>query len=370
MKKYAILFLILSLLFALCACGANAPAADSGGQDAPAAGSEASATDSGIETAPESDFVPAEISVEIETLSEDAAQIAHIIAKEADGSVRWTYDTEKVYVGQVETLQFIGIGPGGLWFLAGGSLRCLSLDEGTEGTLLWQNDDFGGQGACWCWDDRERLYLCGYFGPSLMVVAADGSTVARYESLEGDDTFYWPYGISWIDEKRVQIDYDSNMGYRIVDAADGSVSAMSDGSEGGEAEPRVPDTRHGVGQMLKGTWGNDPVSPDFTIVLGEGEFFAHRTDGNAQTYYYTGTWYLGDWNAEDDWLLLPLDRASDDPAMGGLMTLGDYQISFETVEGELQMSLQQVNNGDSICSMVYDSYSMRLYKISEDSAMG
>ena len=141
----------------------------------------------------------------IENDNENLKEKAVISGLNLEGGTVWTYETKEDPIGQVDGLQEIDIFDGKYVFVAFGDVICLDVATGKE---LWVNHDFKGHGISWDTNDaKDKLYLCGYFGPSLFVMDLDGNTINRITS--NDDENYWAYEIKYVDENRVDVTYES-----------------------------------------------------------------------------------------------------------------------------------------------------------------
>lgn len=67
----------------------------------------------------------------------------------------------------------------------------ISALDAVSGETMWTNDDFGGYPSAWDFDDAGNLYVCGYYGPDLMVIDKYGNTVVREDDIS-DGTCCWP----------------------------------------------------------------------------------------------------------------------------------------------------------------------------------
>ena len=386
MKKIISLILVFILAFAFCACGdpktdpqpaapqpdpaatepvpavpEAAPAAPAANDPAPAAAPEPSAPE-----APAADDGKhlADILFETVDFPEKASWKAIITGVSEDGSPRWTYETETVYVSELDNIQEIGFAECGYLFIVSGTVFCLGTDEENEGKILWQNDEFGGASAAWDFDDEGNLYICGYYGPDIMIIGPDGETVLPATNYSYSEDFYWPCYIDARDDgSEITIGYDSNGEFYYVDPEYGDVIGMS-----------CLNTIFGPGMFMVGTWGNDPVDPDFTIVFeGSGYYFATREDPKYGTCTYTGTWNLlyedDDHFKDADVLILPVSSC-DDPKLEHLDELGEYRVSIGTDTEDFTLELYQLNEGDSLFYTIYDDVCPTLFKLSDDSAMG
>ena len=140
-----------------------------------------------------------------ESSSDNLMEKAVISGLNMDGGTVWTYETKEDSIGQVDGLQEVDLFDGKYVFVAFGDVICLDVATGKE---LWVNHDFKGHGISWDTNDsRDRLYLCGYFGPSLFVMDLDGNTINRINSKSDEN--YWSYEVKYVDENRVDVTFES-----------------------------------------------------------------------------------------------------------------------------------------------------------------
>jgi len=142
-------------------------------------------------------------SVRFELKHDGDEEYAVITGCDEDGESLWKVETPRHPTSQLRTVQEIGIENGVYYYIEGGDVVTLNLAGGTE---AWRNDEFGGSPGDWVFDDDGTLYLCGYLGPDLFVVAKDGKTVKRIATLNED--FYWPYDIRFIDSGGLRITFE------------------------------------------------------------------------------------------------------------------------------------------------------------------
>ncbi|MDO4632718.1 MAG: discoidin domain-containing protein [Eubacteriales bacterium] len=126
---------------------------------------------------------------------ENGMEYAVIRGQAADGQNLWSLTT-----GSYEAVQLARVCEVGIWgdfycYSENGTVIAVNLTDGTE---VWRNTDFGGASASSCMS-TELLFICGYFGPDVMVLDQNGRTVQRIDSLNSD--YYWPYELSFADGK-------------------------------------------------------------------------------------------------------------------------------------------------------------------------
>jgi hypothetical protein len=163
-----------------------------------------------------------EIYVDFEHIYTEHSQEYGIIeAFYPDGSRLWTYETALYDCTQLERITEIGCKDDAYYLCEDGAIKKFDL---ATGMLLWENEDFSGSATDWLFDDEDNLYVCGYFGPDLYAVSAEGETLNCIDMASVD--LYWPYDLSWYDENTIEITYEgTEMGQ------DGSQSLLIDISD-------------------------------------------------------------------------------------------------------------------------------------------
>ena len=81
----------------------------------------------------------------------------------------------------------IGIYDDRFYYSEGGKIVSLALNDGS---VMWENNEFGGASICSTIDNNGTIYVCGYYGPSFFAVDKDGATLAKIDSF--GDEYYWP----------------------------------------------------------------------------------------------------------------------------------------------------------------------------------
>lgn len=342
MKKILLLLLALVLVISLSACGKTS---DDSTADLPALPTESPVVTP--EVIPDEPVKPVfSSSLDIESIPEDAAMIGHVSCFDASGKVLWNYDTDKIYVSQLETIQEIGFTSYGYLLIEDGTVTCIGLENDKMGKVLWRNDSFGGGSASWDFDEDENLYICGYFGPELCIIDPNGATVARFEPSMVDEC-YWPYSLEY-DDGYVFIEYESN-----------ELKVKMD-PRTGRFEDFVLENDEDLQSLIYGTWVDHLTDPRFIIAIDpDGTYLSVRYDADE------GWMSCGEWDLDKDRVLaLPLTDY-DDPLFSQLGTYGDFKIcDFDAAGGRISMKLEQQNNGDSLASLFFGEYTLYLYKYS------
>lgn len=132
--------------------------------------------------------------VSVERLKDNSGNVKVVFTGiSSQGETVWTYETGTYSsAAQLEAVNDIGAYNGNYYLVENGSIYVLSI---ADGSILWVNSDFGGNASCSVFDNNSTLYLCGYYGPDLFIVDADGNTIKNIDSF--DSEYYWPHKISY-----------------------------------------------------------------------------------------------------------------------------------------------------------------------------
>lgn len=164
----------------------------------------------------------------------NASVYAKLTYEDANSDASWEYQTEEIYVSELDVVQNIGFCFQGYLFLAGGKVYCIELEGDNAGTAKWVNDAFLGASAAWVLEDQyglyNLLYLSGYNGPDIMVInTKTGDTIARFDHLDFSDIpdvdaaqFYWPNKIM-LENGSLKLHFASNGKVAVVDPNTGKV---------------------------------------------------------------------------------------------------------------------------------------------------
>lgn len=142
-----------------------------------------------------------------EKTGKNATEYGILKCCDESNEVIWEYETDHVYSTELDNLQDIGLISTGYLLQAGGDIICVGVDGDSAGKEVWRNSDFCGGSANFDFDQDDNLYICGYYGPDLMVIDCMGNTVSRYASICTDA--YWPDELMYVDG-HVNITYASN----------------------------------------------------------------------------------------------------------------------------------------------------------------
>lgn len=348
MKRIISLILVPFLLLGLVACGNGGRTF--GGQEPKVEGLKPKVEAPKVEA-------PKVASIEMNLEYNDEAQVrGFITASSSDGSAVWEYETKTCYVGQYDTIQEIGLSPAGYMFLEEGTVYCL---DSSTGEVRWINEDFGGEGAFWDFDDKGSIYLSGAYAPWLVGIDIEGKTIANYREVPAE---YIERGYSGslsllVDEGgRIHISsYNNNV--LVIDPADGEVI------------DEYPYTEALNAEFLEGDWVDNEENPTVRLVVYnnlEFDFYLYLEDGTS--YYYEGRFVLDTLSEEyspgTDWLRTDLIY-TEDPVFENADSIGEFIVNYSIRGGGIgdTILLTQINNGDSFISYHTSIFETMLYKI-------
>jgi len=218
MKKKLVRMFLTIAVAAITLVGATAcalPGAETGGK-AENESTEGSASETGGESdslAEEGSKNAAEDVVEDNPLGivvdfahtyEESFETAVITATDANGKEIWKYETGKYEVAQLDRVEEIGISRNKFYFNEDGTITAMNLEDGS---VAWKNDEFKSGGCRGTFGKEGNLYVCGYFGPDLMVIDEEGNTVLHKGNLD-ESKHYWPLGIT-VEDDYVFVHYEA-----------------------------------------------------------------------------------------------------------------------------------------------------------------
>ena len=206
--KHAKLFVsaaMACLALALAACIAPGGGNSSGtGGTAP---QSAPAPEPAAEPAPAPEpAAPQAATVTFESVYDRGTEHAVITGFTATGEELWQIKTPTYEAAQLARCSDIGVYEGKYYYAEGGAIKTLSL---TDGSLIWENADFSGASVHHVMRADGTLFACGYLGPDLFVVDAQGKTIYRMQHFNEAEHYYWPYKLELTDSA-VVITYEMN----------------------------------------------------------------------------------------------------------------------------------------------------------------
>ena len=119
-------------------------------------------------SAPEA-AAPQAATVTFERIYDQGTERAVLTGFTAAGEQLWQVSTATYDAAQLAQTSDIGVYAGVYYYAEGGTIRTLSL---TDGSLIWENADFGGASVKHVMREDGMLFACGYLGPDLFVVDA------------------------------------------------------------------------------------------------------------------------------------------------------------------------------------------------------
>lgn len=197
MKRLAYLGIVL-LLFAGCGKANDTASADNSTEISV---SKETVSDTSVsEQEPESISSPATFNFEVINNEENASYHGVLTAYGNSDEVLWTYETEEVYVGQLDNLEDFGASGNGYYLNVDGTIVKIAIEGTAAGQVEWTTADYGGASSSFVFAKDESgktiLYLSGYFGPEFMAVDEDGKVLAWTSALElreadNRQAFFW-----------------------------------------------------------------------------------------------------------------------------------------------------------------------------------
>lgn len=124
-----------------------------------------------------------------QNISTGDANYAYEIDAFLEDEMFWSYTTNNIVTELTGPEQLFVVHGGIVYLFDDGKVTAA---DGLTSAVKWQYD-MGGYPSAWDFDDAGNIYLCGYYGPDLVVLDKNGKEL-RYESdIEGDvDHCFWP----------------------------------------------------------------------------------------------------------------------------------------------------------------------------------
>lgn len=139
-----------------------------------------------------SDAVNSVVSVDFQRQYENGMERGVITGLDSQGNPVWVYETEAYGQTELDRVSEIGILDSRYYFVEGGTVKTLDLGDGT---VCWENKEFGGASPAYVFGDEKELYLCGYYGPDFFAVDFMGNSLVRVEEFESGSA--WPYEMEY-----------------------------------------------------------------------------------------------------------------------------------------------------------------------------
>ena len=238
MKKFLIFIICALIAVSLTACEFNF---DISGTITEGNSSENESCVSGVSSEETSDI--SEISEEVSEVSEipedervmgimediangPGTEVKCFMGVTLDEKVIWSFETPESYIGQYETLEYIGSCNGKVYLNIQGltdrennkeGVYCLELQTGK---VLWICEDFMGCGVSHAFDDDGILYIGGYESVACAAIDENGKMLWKVDTL-GDD-FYWLYDIT-LEDDLIKLSFEGGDGKTAYLNKDGTV---------------------------------------------------------------------------------------------------------------------------------------------------
>ncbi len=131
------------------------------------------------------------VSVQFDHQTTQTEEYALINGISSNEEVLWTKTTEHYDLAQLDRVCDIGVWNDVYCYVEGGTVIALNISDGSE---VWRNSDFNGASiSSYIADDM--LFLCGFFGPDVMVIDHNGNTINKMTDI--DTTLSWPTALNW-----------------------------------------------------------------------------------------------------------------------------------------------------------------------------
>ncbi len=143
-------------------------------------------------------------SISLSESMDEEYEVTNKITVTNEKFVSWSYTFECYPMTELDQCQEIGIINNNYLIIVSGRVYAFDI---MTGELLWISEDSTGASCHYDFDDDNNLYICGVYGPDLLVIDSEGKTLYNYDSLS---EYYWPYRIRYIDEM-VFITYSSEI---------------------------------------------------------------------------------------------------------------------------------------------------------------
>ena len=145
------------------------------------------------------------------TRSDGEGEEVRFEGQDSGGAAVWARTETTEHRTELTLIEEIGVWEDRYYYSREGTVCCLRL---SDGSLLWENDGFGGSGISSLIDQRNgNVYLCGWYGPDFFACSKNGETLSKQDS-SGD--FYWPSDMSWRDPDTLVIYWQGGAGLEMA----------------------------------------------------------------------------------------------------------------------------------------------------------
>ncbi len=236
--------------------------------------------------------------IEIRFSSDSGKESAVICGLNEQNEEVWNHTTGSYDRTELEQISEIGIYDDRFYYSEGGKIVSLAL---SNGSVMWENNEFGGASICSTIDNNGTIYMSGYYGPSFFAVDKDGATLVKIDSF--GEEYYWPYAIEKIDDNTVVVTFEhgpegavaENEGFLIyVNLSDYSYSTIGANTTSSSQETNPINIFASMPSDFTFSSGAGGWATQFTLE-DDGSFTGqyHDSDmGDTGTEYPNGTVYI------------------------------------------------------------------------------
>ena len=176
----------------------------------------------------------AESRIEVEKIY--SGNLEHGVVRAYDnGTLIWEFVTPESPRTELQGISDVYQNSGNAYIAAANTLFALDADTGNN---IWSVYNAGASSDI-TFDKYGNIYICGYYGPNLLVVDKNGNELYREDS---DPNYYWVYDLE-INGNTLNMYYESDMGgVRTVDIsrfAQKAISVELNGTEVAFDQPPV-----------------------------------------------------------------------------------------------------------------------------------
>lgn len=169
------------------------------------------------------------VTLEINYTKDHQMEYADIIGSDEEGNQIWSYQSDMFICAELEQISEIGIYGENYYFIEGGTVVSLRVEDGT---VVWKNGDYKGNGTKFCFYGNI-FYLCGYYGPDFFAVDIEGNILNRIENFSPE--YYWASDIQYTNDQVIVTmsgSEDGQGGIFAVDPETGSYELLKNDTQG------------------------------------------------------------------------------------------------------------------------------------------
>lgn len=262
------------------------------------------------------------ISVSFDHEIENGQEYATITGINDFGEVVWKYESQRYACTQLNRISEIGNLSDLYYFVEDGKVITLNV---SDGTIAWENGDFGGSVSAYVFGDDNTVYLCGYNGPDFIAINRSGKTVHEIEEFS-DGNIFWPMKIKYNkNDNTVTITFEGSVYQSIGDMR--AVIDLSDYSYTVEGVEINKDDISSKGDTLYGSWLQMDLDDPILLTLNDDGTFQYYSS-ISQSDIYSGTF-----RSENNLWLDLLSKGDNH-----VITV-PYQIEIQEEMNSIQMTL-------------------------------